>query len=287
MAVAACLMCSCEKSIPQGVYDEDTGVDVTTADGLDAKMVRFDMGGWQLDYTRATSVGESDMTDIWVFDIVDGIVVQRLHQTAGDASWGSPVLTLPYGEHRVCFIASRGLSPTVSEDDQTIVWDSPRDTYWQSIELDVSPGTSGSHAVLLNRVVTRLRLSVLDEVPEDVSYINVEPDRWYYGIEFATGRAADMREHNAREIAVPVQYLGTTGLLTLSVTGMSDATEWTTNVSVTACDADDNILGSAVLSGTPFIRNRSTNYSGSLFSAGGTFTLTLNDGWADPYQGSW
>lgn len=46
------------------------------------------------------------------------------------------------------------------------------------------------------------------------------------------------------------------------------ATEWTTDVTVTARDGEDNILGTATITGAPFKANRAMTYSGNLFCWG-------------------
>jgi hypothetical protein len=41
------------------------------------------------------------MTDLWLFDYVDGTLVQTVHQVSTDADFGTPAPTLAYGEHRI------------------------------------------------------------------------------------------------------------------------------------------------------------------------------------------
>jgi hypothetical protein len=74
----------------------------------------------------------------------------------------------------------------------------------------------------------------------------------------------------------------------MSVFGFSSATEWTTDVMVTAYDANDEVLGQVTLDDVPFKRNRTTEVRGRLFSgASATFDITLNDEWLEPVQMEW
>ena len=57
----------------------------------------------------ALSADGQDMTDLWVYDYMDGALVQSVHQTNEDADFGKPVMQLSYGQHHVYFVASRGV----------------------------------------------------------------------------------------------------------------------------------------------------------------------------------
>lgn len=46
-------------------------------------------------------------------------------------------------------------------------------------------------------------------------------------------------------------------------------------------------ISSVTIPNVPFQRNRSTEYSGNLFTNNGSTTLTLNDTWGDPFIGTW
>jgi hypothetical protein len=68
---------------------------------------------------------------------------------------------------------------------------------------------------------------------------------------------------------------------------MSDSDEWVTDVSITAKNADGDVLGSVALDDVPFLRNRVTEASGSLFGARRTFTLSLDEEWLDSHVIEW
>lgn len=56
---------------------------------------------------------------------------------------------------------------------------------------------------------------------------------------------------------------------------------------IDAEEKKQNALDMDELAGAPFMANRATEYSGSLFTSGGAFAITLNDEWDTPWTGSW
>lgn len=253
-----------------------------------AKKVSFDVqGNWNSPvFTRGSlSADGKEMTDLWLFDYVDGVLVQSLHQVSTDADFGTPAPTLSYGEHRIYFVVSRGESPSI--DGAVISWDTVRDTFWKSMSVNISGGSASSYSVTCDRVVTKLKISVGDEVPDGTDAIVIMPEKWYYGLNYLTGEPTAMRENEERSISVPTSYIGTTGQLAVSTFGFSSATEWTTPLTVSARDNDNDIIGMVTIASAPFMANRATEYSGSLFTSGSTFTITLNDEWNAPWSGTW
>lgn len=252
-----------------------------------AKKVSFDVqGNWNsLVFTRGSlSADGKEMTDLWLFDYVGGELVQTLHQVSTDADFGTPAPTLSYGEHRIYFVVSRGTSPVIN--GTVISWGSVRDTFWKSMAVSVGGASASAYSVALDRVVTKLKITATDAVPEGTATVVVLPGTWYAGIDYLTGQPADMRDNEEMSVAVPDSYIGTTGLA-VSFFGFSTSAEWTTPITVSARDADNDIIGMVNVEAAPFMANRATEFSGSLFSTSGAFTITLNDEWAEPWTGSW
>ena len=252
-----------------------------------AKKVSFDVqGNWNSPvFTRGSlSADGKEMTDLWLFDYVDGTLVQTLHQVSTDADFGTPAPTLSYGEHRIYFVVSRGGSPVIN--GTVISWGSIRDTFWKSMAVTVGGASASSYSVALDRVVTKLKITATDAVPDGTATVVVLPGTWYAGIDYLTGEPADMRDNEEMSVAVPDSYVGTTGLA-VSFFGFSSAAEWTTPLTVSARDADNDIIGMVNVAAAPFMANRATEFSGSLFSTSGAFTITLNDEWDTPWTGTW
>lgn len=286
MAVAAALMCGCEKTVfidGELSEQEEWGVDCPTKKFTFTVKGDFGAATFTRGYLHADG---QDMTDLWVFDYMDGVCVKSVHQTAEDADWGKPTMALAYGSHNVYFVASRGDEPTLDADGHVVTWGTPRDTFWKDYEVEVVSTSNGNRAVTLDRVATKLRIVVNDEVPAGCSSVVVTPERWYYGLDYTTG-AAVAAQKKERSVTVPEGYVGTTGQLAVSIFGISGSDEWVTDVSVQARDASGSVLGSASISGAPFKANRSTEYSGSLFTSGGSLDVALGTLWETPKTGSW
>lgn len=236
--------------------------------------------------TRAELRGDgSILTDLWIFDFMNGEMVQQIHQVSTDADFAEPTITLAYGEHHIYFVASRGTSPVVDTDAKTIVFGSVRDTFWKDYEINVTSSTSSDRYVMLDRVVTRLRIIFDDEVPPTMATMGVQISKWYQGINYMTGEPTnDIAKTYSLE--VPSSYIGTVGQLTASYYGFSGADEWTADITVTANSTTD-VLGTVTVQNAPFKRNRITEYHGNIFGSSGGMTIGVNDTWNDSYTGTW
>ena len=232
--------------------------------------------------TRGT-LSESQMTDLWLFDYLDGNLVQTKHQQSTDEGFGSVAVTADTGEHTFCFVASRGTNPTVTDNE--ITWEKPSDTFWQKVTMAVTPQTATAQSVELQRVATRLRISVTDEVPATLSKLTITADTWHCGLDALTGNPTAATERQTT-INVPASYQGTTGQLTASIFGLC-GDDYTTNVIVTALDANSQTIASVSLEDVLMCRNTTTQYSGPLFTRKPTFSLTAADAWNDDIIESW
>ena len=229
----------------------------------------------------------NQMTDLWVFDFVGDECVQSIHQTTSDEAWGQPQMSLTLGTHHVYFVASRGLTPTLNVGAQSITWASVRDTYWKDYEVTVVNTSNGNRAVTLERVVAKLKLTVNDEIPAGAATLTCTPGTWYYGLNYRTGEPCGASNGQEIGINIPASYVGTSGQLAASVFTVSGADEWTTDVSVAVKDGNGASLGSAAIADVPLLRNRSTEYSGNLFSGSGNMVVSVNGDWETPHIGTW
>lgn len=288
-AAMAAVVWSCSKP----VYENESGDSVVT-DMTKTKKFTFTLKGdfelysSDMSGTRGYLTDESNqLTDLWVFDYMGDACVQSIHQVSTDDDWGQPVLSLAYGSHHVYFVASRGTEPTVDNDAKTITWTKPSDTFWTDYDVNVVSTSNGNRAVTLDRVVTKLKVTITDRVPTGIATMEVTPETWYCGVNYQTGEPTDARCSEARVINVPASYVGTTGQLALSIFGLSAADEWTTNLTLKAKDGSDGVIGSAVIVGAAFRANRTTEYSGSLFGSGGSMTVSLSTDWETAKTGTW
>ena len=239
------------------------------------------------DMTRALEADGKTMTDVWVLDYVGGELKQQLHQTSDDADFGSPTMELSLGTHHIYFIASRGAGASLNTTTHTLTFTSVRDTYWKDYEITISGGTSsGNRSVTLDRIVTKLKLTFTDAIPEGAATFNVTPSSWYYGVDYTTGEPSAATANGTITVSIPSSEIGVVSEA-VSIFGFSSATEWTTDVAVDCKTSDGSVLGSAIIASAPFVRNRVSEYTGPLFTAGGGMTLSLNTEWDESYQGTW
>ena len=240
------------------------------------------------DFTRSLTADGKDMTDVWVLDYVDDTLVQQLHQSDNTAAdFGTPTLNLSIGTHHLYFVASRGVGATLNTDAQTLTFTSVRDTFWKNYEITISGGTSsGNRSVTLDRIVTKLKLTFTDAIPEGAATFNVTPSSWYYGVDYTTGEPSEATANGTIKVNIPSSEIGVVNEA-VSIFGFSSATEWTTDIAINYKNSADAVLGSATITSAPFVRNRVSEYTGQLFGDSGSMTLSLNATWDDSYTGTW
>lgn len=246
------------------------------------KTITFSVGGWDVSTRSNLTADDKEMSDLWLIDYVGDECRQIVHQTAEDDDFGVPSVTLEYGSHTLYFVASRGTEPNLSTDDCIITFDNVRDTFWGYKTITVSDESLGTQSITLSRVVTKLRLSIIDKVPAECASITIAPAKWYKGLNYVTGEASEESNDVSVSISVPSTYIGTTGQLQISIFGFSDATEWTSDISVTANKSNNISINSITVPSAPFKRNRTTIFTGSLFSESCTLDIGLDDAWLTP-----
>ena len=282
MVMAAALMLlACDRT--DGEEPATAKVNVAWADTLDKKTVTFDFTGLRAK-TRAT-LAELTMSDLWIFDYMGDVLQQSIHQSSTDATFGSPSLSLDYGDHTFYFVASRGSDPVVDTDAKTIAWGSVRDTFHGSLSLDVQPNSGSSQSVSLSRCVGRLRVSATDVIPDGAAKLVVSPSSWYYGLNYQSGEGvADSPTPLA--VNIPNSYIGTQNLVASFYT-VSSASPWQTDVTVALMASDESTIGSITISDVPLQRNHVTSYAGGIVGAGRTLNLGSDDEWVEDETISW
>ena len=294
MAVAVCLtMTACEKAIDVEEQGQQTEVELLDGTVAKAKKFTFTLKGDFSDEWKPVTRGYlaadgKDLTDVWVLDYdADGNLLQQVHQGDNTAEdFGKPVMQMAYGSHHVYFVASRGTEPDMNVGAHSITWEKVSDTFYKDYEVNVVATSNGNRAVTLERVVTKLRLTFTDAIPENAATINITPATWYKGLDYVTGEPCAVAESNMTTIDIPSTSIGQTGVQA-SMFSISTAAEWTTDVAISSKTSADVVLGTAMLTAVPLKANRVSDYSGPLFSAGGSMSLSLNGEWMDSYDGTW
>lgn len=245
-----------------------------------AKVLTFVIAGGD---TRAKPT-EASLSDIWVFDYVGGELKQTVHQSSTEDGFGTVSLTAEYGAHTLYFVASAGRVPTV--EGTVITWGKLGDTFWATNTLNVQPSTQSSQTVVLNRVTSRVRVAVTDQVPTGLSMLRLTPSKWYNALNYMTGDAS-AENSEAHDVSVPSSYIGTTGSLAVGMFVISKTADWTTDLRVQALKSDETLMADITLANVPVKRNHVTNISGQLFGASTPLGITVNTTWDDDIEVTW
>lgn len=278
-AIVAVAMMACDKHA-----GNESEADIVPVDTMQTMEIHFTFGGYSMEPMTRSTLTEAGLTDLWLFDYLDGSLVSTIHQSSTDEGFGSVSLSADYGDHTFYFVASNSVDPVI--DGTFISWTRIKEVFWKSLSLTVAPGMTTSQDVSLQRVCTRLRVSVTDEVPSGLASLTLTPTHWYYGMDYTTSSPTDDR-NTPRTINVPASYAGTTGNLATSIYSLCGTEGFSTNVQLTANGTDESTLASISLEDVPFKRNRITAYSGSLFSSTRTMTISVDDGWDEDYEVTW
>ena len=232
--------------------------------------------------TRALDADGKSMTDVWVLDYVGTELKQQVHQAATDADFGSPTLSLSVGAHTLYFVASRGTEPTLDTNARTLSFSKVNDTFWAAKALNVS-GTTGTQAVALDRIATKLRITFSDAIPAGAATFNITPAQWHYGFNYTTGEPTAATASQPITVNIPPSCIGLTGQ-SVSLFGFSGSDDFTTDVVIDCQDADSHVLGAATVPSVQIKRNRISTLTGSLFSKTSTIGFSLNTEWLDDYE---
>lgn len=284
----AVLMVSCERPV---INDSDYS-DYSESSEKTKKFTFTLKGDFSGDWKHVTrgylQADGRDMTDVWVLDYKDGVLVQQIHQSDNTAEdFGKPVLNLAYGSHHVYFIVTRSTGAVLDTETHTITFTKVYDTFWKDYAVEVVSTSNGNRAVALDRVVTKLRLKFTDAISADAATFNITPSQWFYGWDYVYGTPTDAKTDHVTTIEIPDSEKGKTDV-TVNVFGFSTMEQWSTDVTFCAKRADGSIIGQATITDVPFKANRITEYAGYLFTSDGEqVALSLNSDWNDKYEGVW
>jgi hypothetical protein len=90
-----------------------------------------------------------------------------------------------------------------------------------------------------------------------------------------------------REVAIPANYIGTSGQLSIGLFGFVPSSDWQTDVTATLTASDESVLGHVSLEDVPLNKNITTSYYGGILGTAKAFTLTADDAWGDDDIHTW
>lgn len=219
------------------------------------------------------------MTDLWLFDYVEGKLKQTIHQGATDEDFGKPSVKLDYGQHVIRVVASRGTHPTLSSD--VITWEKASDTFAKEVNVSVASGMETVQRITLERVATRLNVKITDVVPLSAVTLDLELATWYKSLSVPSLFAVN---DNATHYSINIKKFVGTKDASLAVYSLSPSAEsWSTNVTLVAKDEDGKVLSQIVVPSVQMKMNRTTVLSGELFGKSNQMTFALNTQWNEDY----
>ena len=276
--MAAVMMAACEKPIMGDAYDVDEG---------DANVVLRFAPYQQQGFTRAATqlTDQCSRLSVAVFDEDDAKVGSTKNQKADDSGFGAVSLSLQEGVYTIVAIAHNGEGNATITSPTKVTFPSNKmtDTFCYCGELEVT-GDMISQEFQMQRVVAMMRLTLTDEqIPDNVARL-----KFYY-----TGGSSTLNPRtgygcvNSKQTEIrPVPSGYAAGMSFEIYTLPHTEEDVLTKLTVTALDANDNILKERVFENVPVIRNQVTRYTGSFFGSGGgsstndgTFRLTADPDW--------
>ena len=270
----ALLLAACEKPV---IDDEDF---VATKDtNVILHFTQYEQEAFTRSATDITNL--CSRLNIAIFD-AEGTKVKTVAQKEGDASYGTVALSLAAGTYRLVVIAHNcdGSATITSTEKVTFPNNKVTDTFFYYGTLVVTDALQ-SYDLTLTRAVAMFRLVLTDdEIPSTVAKL-----KFYYLGGSSTFSAKDGYGCvNSKQTEIrPVATDGIYEIYTLPHTEEDVLTKLT----VTALDANDNIIKERTFENVPIIRNQVTRYTGSFFGSGGSgsasdgsFSLTADPDWA-------
>ena len=267
------MMAACEKPI----LDED--ISVKKEANVILHMRLFE----QTVFTRsATDITElCTRLNIAIFD-ADGTKVKTVAQKDTDSDFGTVALTLTAGIYQLVVVAHNGDGSATITSTEKVTFPNNKvtDTFYYYGDLVVTDSQQ-SYDLTLTRAIAMFRLVLTDEeIPSNVARL-----KFYYtggSSTFSPSAGYGCVNSKQTEYRTVAPGLSVFDIYTLPHTDEDVLTKLT----VTALDANDNIVKERVFENVPVTRNQITRYTGSFFSNGGsgqqtdgTFRLTADGDW--------
>ena len=271
----ALLAVACEKPM---IPDEATGKMIPADANVILHFTQYQQEAFTRSATDITNL--CSRLNIAIFD-AEGTKVKTLAQKEGDASYGTVALSLAAGTYRLVVIAHNcdGSATITSTEKVTFPNNKVTDTFYYYGDLVVGTEKQ-SYDLTLTRAVAMFRMVLTDEsVPSNVAKL-----KFYYLGGSSTFSPKDgygcvnSKQTEIRSIANDGVY----EIFTLPHTEEDVLTKLT----VTALDANDDVIMERTFENIPITRNQVTRYTGSFFGSGGTgdtgsgtFRLTADPDW--------
>ena len=280
----ALLAVACEKPM---IPDETTGKMIPADANVILHFTQYEQESFGSSAHRSATRAATDITElcsrlnIALFD-AEGTKVKTVAQKESDANFGTVGLTLTAGTYRLVVIAHNcdGSATISSTEKVTFPNNKVTDTFYYYGDLVVTEAKQ-SYDLTLTRAVAMFRLVLTDEsVPSSVAKLKF----YYIGGSSTFSPKDGYGCVNSKQTEIrSVSSDGVYEIYTLPHT----EDDVLTKLTVTALDANDNVIKERTFENIPITRNQVTRYTGSFFGSGGgggsssdgTFHLTADPDW--------
>lgn len=217
------------------------------------------------------------ITDLWVLDYQDGILMQQVHQVSTDAGFGAPKMALTYGHHDIKLVAAKGSEPLLTAS--ALTWGRVKDTFVLDYPVDVVASSNGNRAPELKRAVGGVKLVMTDAVPANAQEIELTMLRSQTLMLPSLAASAVAASSVINEF--PTSWVGSTNV-TMTVYTLCPSDEMVTDIAVVILDNAGNSISEFTIDGVEIRKNRITTLSGEVFSRGNGFSVSIDDSWDAP-----
>ena len=212
----------------------------------------------------------------------DGKKVDSRSQLKEDGGFGEVTMKLSPGTYKLLVLAhsSRGGNPTLSDPEHiqftNALGYSDTFSYYDNIEVT---NESKTHEVILTRVSSLLNFIIDDEIPAEVAKVHFLYTGGSGVLNAVTRYGGNVNSKQERLYNIS----GLTAPLTLPIYTFLQADEGELEVTVTAQDADGNIVKTRKFTNIPMKRNMVTEYKGTFFDhdSDNNFAIKGDTEWSD------
>lgn len=223
--------------------------------------------------TRAAVADYATRLDVWVYE--GGTEHYAEHQQSTDDGFGSLTLTLDKTKTYTLYAAAHKGDGAATLANGVVAFPNDKVTHSFFYSQTFSPATSTTLNCIMERIVGNFRVEITDAVPDGVAQMEMSigesPTRWDVG-----GYGVNLSERTAS--FTPAAGSSPT-LSTFIIADGEEDTAYT--ITVTAYDADDDVVQSRTFSDVPVRNGYRSIYRGNFFTDQAVgMTFTVND-WSD------
>lgn len=210
------------------------------------------------------------------------LVDEQITQTYGgetDTEFGTFAKTLPYGTYQLVVIGvgknGSGAATINSPQNITFANGEVTETYSSYQTLTVTKDSEKSLAVSLTHTVARFKMITLDNSPSTISTLSFRVVGGGVALNATTGTAVESAEQTK---TFNVASLAGKVFSQINIyTFLTTTAETAATITVTAKDAENNILMERTFTDVPLQIGYSTTYRGNLFSNDGTWSISVQN----------